>query len=78
MKNIYQIVFCGQIVKRKRMYLEETFWMSPDYNAYYVKTESSTRSWLTVKFTEDLSSVVDERILLPYDKHILWLSDSII
>lgn len=34
--------------------------------------------WLTMKCTEDLSSVVDERMLLHYLKHFLWLSDSII
>ena len=34
--------------------------------------------WLTMKCTEDLSSVVEERILLHYFKHFLWLSDSII
>lgn len=33
---------------------------------------------LTTKCTEDLSSIVDERILLHYFKHFLWLPDSII
>ena len=78
--SIYTKSFSGdKLLNGKEYILKKRFGCVPTTN--YIICQNGivdAMLWLTMKCTENLSSVVDERILLHYSKHFLWLSDSII